>query len=96
MHIALGLIEYAPDEHDLALETREIRDRERRELLKLLDAGLAAGELEQDADTEVLARFLASVFEGLSIQARDGATVSQLQAVGRAAASGLPWAKGGT
>lgn len=94
--IASGFIEFAPDEHDLAVETRGFRDRDRQELLQLLIAGLAAGELEHDADTEVLARYLATIVEGLSIQARDGATVRQLRAVGHAATTGLPWAREGT
>ncbi len=94
--IASGFIEFALDEHDLAVETRAHRDRARQELLQLLNAGLAAGELEPEADPDILARFLATVAEGLSIQARDGATMCELQAVGRAAAAGLPWTPTGT
>ncbi|UAJ10494.1 TetR/AcrR family transcriptional regulator [Glacieibacterium megasporae] len=93
--IASGFIEFAPAEHDLALETRGFRDRERRDLLKLLNTGLADGELQHDADTEVLARFLATVVEGFSIQARDGATARELRAVGHTAEIGLPWARDG-
>ena len=88
--IVSGFIEYAPDECDLAVETRAIRDRVRADLLKLLEAGRESGELAPDADPASLARYFATVAEGLSIQARDGASVEDLQAVARAALRALP------
>ena len=88
--IVSGFIEHAPDDEALAAETRAVRDHVRGDLLKLFEAGRDAGELPPDADPAALARYLAAVAEGLSIQAHDGASVEELQAVARAALRALP------
>ena len=88
--IVCGFIEHAPDERELAAETRALRDRVRIELLKLFEAGRDASELAYDADPAALARYLATVAEGLSIQAHDGASVDELHAVARTALHMLP------
>lgn len=75
--------------------SRENR-RIRRELAKLRAADLAAlqqrldravsdGELPTTADTDAIARFYITVLQGLSIQARDGASRAQLEKVVEAA-----------
>lgn len=55
-----------------------------------LKRGVAAGELSADTDVGDLARYLATVLNGLSIQARDGATREELAAVGRTAMRAWP------
>ncbi|GGG43145.1 TetR family transcriptional regulator [Chelatococcus composti] len=47
--------------------------------------GIAAGELPAETDAAALARFLATVLQGLTVQARDGASRAELQAIGRLA-----------
>lgn len=89
--VASGFLEYAPDEQDLAVETRALRDRLRQGLIGLFHTGRIAGELALEADPAVLARYVVAVLEGLSIQARDGATVDELRAVCIAAMQALPW-----
>lgn len=89
--VASGFLEFAPDEQDLAVETRALRDRPRQDLVELSHSGRAAGELSAEAEPAVLARYVATVIEGLSIQARDGATVGELRAVCLAATHALPW-----
>ncbi len=88
--IASGFIEFAPHEQDLALETRALRDGVRRDLLELFEAGRAAGELAPEADPAALARYVATVAGGLSVQARDGAIIDELRAVCDAAVRTLP------
>ncbi|MFJ4710704.1 TetR/AcrR family transcriptional regulator [Streptomyces sp. NPDC088785] len=46
-----------------------------------LRQGVAAGELPGDTDTTALARCVAAVFQGMSQQARDGASRTELEAV---------------
>ncbi|MYW67451.1 TetR family transcriptional regulator [Streptomyces sp. SID8379] len=55
-----------------------------------LRQGVAAGELSRDTDTTVLARHIAAVFQGMSQQARDGATRAELEAVAELAMAVWP------
>ncbi len=68
--------------------TPEVEDslRERRNaniaaIESRMNAGVAAGELPADADTAALARHTGAMIQGMSQQARDGATKEQLEAV---------------
>ncbi|MEU6991842.1 TetR/AcrR family transcriptional regulator [Streptomyces sp. NPDC046465] len=68
--------------------TPEVEDalRERRnasvtDIESRIRAAVAAGELPGDADPTALARYTAAVFQGMSQQARDGATRADLEAV---------------
>lgn len=90
--IVSGFIEFAPGEEELATETRTIRDRVRSDLLTLFKAGQEAGELLAEAHPASLARYVATLVEGLSIQSHDGASVEELHAVCRAALRALPLA----
>jgi AcrR family transcriptional regulator len=66
----------------------------RQELLGLLrarlEAAVAKGELPASADINGLSRFYMTVFEGMAIQAKDGATPAQLRAVAAAAMAAWP------
>lgn len=43
--------------------------------------GVEDGQLSADTDVTALARFLGTVFQGMSVQARDGAAAAELRAV---------------
>ena len=58
-------------------------------LAERFDAAKAAGELA-GVDTMILARWIAAVGQGLSIQARSGASRAELHAVADAALAGWP------
>jgi AcrR family transcriptional regulator len=58
-----------------------------------LETAVAKGELAASTDIDGLSRFYLSVFQGMAIQARDGATRAQLRAV--AAAAMAAWPGGG-
>lgn len=66
----------------------------RAEGLELLTARLrravAAGEIDPGADIGAIARFYVCVQQGMSIQARDGATQNDLAAIARAALAAWP------
>jgi len=67
---------------------------ERKKALKLLEArlrrGIKEGDLSPGTDVKSLARFFVTLQQGMSIQARDGATPRQLDAVATAAMQAWP------
>jgi AcrR family transcriptional regulator len=55
-----------------------------------LETAVAKGELPASTDIDGLSRFYLSVFQGMAIQARDGATQAELRAVATAAMAAWP------
>jgi AcrR family transcriptional regulator len=55
-----------------------------------LNAAVADGELASSTDTDRLSRFYLSVFQGMAIQARDGATTAVLKGVAETAMAAWP------
>ena len=55
-----------------------------------LEAGVANGELPTTTDIEGLSRFYLSVYQGMAVQARDGAGAPELRGVVAAAMSAWP------
>jgi AcrR family transcriptional regulator len=55
-----------------------------------IEQGISEGELPADTDAAALANFYTTVFQGMSIQARDGATRESLVATARAAMRAWP------
>jgi AcrR family transcriptional regulator len=88
-----------------ALHATESCETVRSELVRLrreaiddmadrLRAGINAGELPQDSDVQALASFYVTVQQGMSIQARDGASEAELRAIARAALAAWPGRRG--
>jgi AcrR family transcriptional regulator len=46
-----------------------------------IERGIAEGDMRSDADARSLARFLGAILQGMSVQARDGATTDELLAL---------------
>ncbi|MFK0163831.1 TetR/AcrR family transcriptional regulator [Rhizobium sp. NPDC090279] len=46
-----------------------------------IERGIAEGDMRPDADARSLARFLGAIVQGMSVQARDGATTEELLAL---------------
>lgn len=67
---------------------------ERRSMVKLLEArlrrGVQEGDLPPATDLKVLARFYLTLHQGMSIQARDGATRKELEAIVTTAMAAWP------
>jgi AcrR family transcriptional regulator len=55
-----------------------------------LETAVAKGELPASTDVDSLSRFYLSVFQGMAIQARDGATQPELRTVATAAMAAWP------
>ena len=55
-----------------------------------LESGVANGELPTTTDIEALSRFYLSVYQGMAVQARDGAAAAELTGVVAAAMAAWP------
>lgn len=55
-----------------------------------LETAVAQGELSTSTDIDRLSRFFVSVFQGMAIQARDGATPAELKGIAEAAMTAWP------
>ena len=59
-------------------------------LRKRFEDAQKAGELPARTDAAALARFYCAVIQGMSVQARDGASRKELQAIAKVALSAWP------
>jgi len=80
----IGSPENAGTREYLAAQRAETRNL----LRQRLERGVIDGELSENTDCSAIADFYATVLQGLSIQARDGATYAQLLAIVQAAMAG--------
>ena len=72
----------AAENHDVREFLADIRRSQFTAIKERLDRGVADGDLAvADHDIDAVARFYATVVQGLSVQARDGATRRDLEAV---------------
>lgn len=59
-------------------------------LIERLQRGAAQGELAANTDPAVLGKFINTVMEGMSVQARDGATIDELLSIAKMALDRWP------
>lgn len=79
--IALGATHCAPENERIRKELKEMR-RTLQDTLRLkFEAAIADGLLPPDSDAGSLATYFATLVHGISIQARDGVTREELNAV---------------
>ncbi|GAA0239108.1 TetR/AcrR family transcriptional regulator [Actinomadura nitritigenes] len=71
----------SPQSADVAAHLRELRNAGARALEDTLQAAVLAGELPAHTDARALATFYAAVLQGMSAQARDGASRSDLEQI---------------
>ncbi|MGO4332460.1 TetR/AcrR family transcriptional regulator [Cupriavidus sp. 2TAF22] len=72
-------------------DTLRQRRREKEQAMQArIEAGIAQGELAADADAAALARFFNAVMQGMSMQARDGATRIALEQMAEMAMQAWP------
>ena len=74
----------------IAEVVRKIRLEMLERMRSRLEAGVAAGELPPTTDIEALSRFYLGVFQGMAVQARDGAATAELRGLVAAAMSAWP------
>jgi AcrR family transcriptional regulator len=77
----------------IANVARKVRLKMLSQLRSRLEAAVSGGELPASTDIDRLSRFYLSVFEGMAIQARDGASRAELRGVAAAAMAAWPGGK---
>ena len=80
----------APESVTIAKRLRDIRARTVQVLETRIVGAIKNGELPADADARALALYVSTVLQGLSAQARDGATRADLEAIVRTAMRAWP------
>ena len=71
----------SPASASIALMLRTKRSEAEALLAERLRKGIAHGDLPKNADPVLLAKFVNTVMEGMSVQARDGATTEELRSI---------------
>lgn len=74
----------------IAEAVRKVRLEMLNMLRSRLESGVAKGELPASTDIDRLSRFYLGIFQGMAIQARDGATPAELRGVVAAAMAAWP------
>jgi AcrR family transcriptional regulator len=79
--VSSGMFACAAAHHSEAEATAEHRKNFAESLRKRLQRARSEGDLAESAQPAVLARYLAAVLQGVSMQARDGASRRELDAI---------------
>lgn len=88
--IISAAINCGPDSADIEELLRRRRNANVVEIERRIRADVEAGVLPADTEPEALATFTAATLQGMSQQARDGATRARLEAVARLAMRAWP------
>lgn len=88
--IVLSALHPSEDSDVVRRELTEMRTQSIADLKTRLQRGVADGEISAQADLDAIARFYVTVQQGMSIQARDGASRRELESVARAALASWP------
>ena len=79
--VVLAAMLGTPENEEVCGFLTEMRNAAVADLKKRLDRHKARGSLPKQADTAALARFYSTVLQGLSVQARDGASRKTLERI---------------
>ena len=85
-----GALAASPQAQAIADELKTLRRANEASIAARLARGQESGELAADVSVNGLAKYIVSVMHGMSIQARDGASVEELRAVAETALAALP------
>jgi AcrR family transcriptional regulator len=91
--VSLAVTHCSPDAEPVQASLRELRHVSRGLLKTRIERSIEAGELGRDTDADALATFYVTVLQGMSVQARDGASPESLLAIGEAAMRAWPDAR---
>ncbi|MDL4814112.1 TetR/AcrR family transcriptional regulator [Actinomadura opuntiae] len=80
----------SPQSADIAAHLRDLRTASLRALQDKIAAAARTGEIPADTDVRALATFYSAVLQGMSAQARDGATKADLERIAQAALHAWP------
>jgi AcrR family transcriptional regulator len=88
--VSSGLLMASPQHNGVAVHVRKERAKLRAALQKSIEKDIRSGALDVSVNAASLARFYATVVQGMSVQAIDGATQAELTAVMETALSSWP------
>lgn len=77
-------------EPELTALGRRLRAESVEKISERLDRGIHEGQLRSDTDCEAWSRYIGAVIQGMSVQAKDGATTQTLLSIAEIAAQMLP------
>lgn len=79
--VSTAVLTCAVENEPVARHVSSLRNETLDALKARIERGIAAGQLKQATDAAALARFVGAMIQGMSVQARDGASKSSLSAV---------------
>lgn len=79
--VSTAVLNCAEENEPIAHHVTSMRLRTLDVFTARIERGIAEGDLRADADARSLARFLGAIVQGMSVQARDGATTDELFAL---------------
>lgn len=88
--VSTGVLASGPDAQVPAAVVRAEREKALEDIRARFQTGVRSGELPGLTDVDGLSRAIAAVIQGMSVQARDGATERDLNRLGDAALRMLP------
>ncbi len=83
--ISTAVLACAQENEAVADMVAQERDATLNALRGRIERGIADGQLMNETDAAGLARFVGAIIQGMSVQARDGASEAELQAIARQA-----------
>lgn len=69
--------QHQPLQHDLLLKRQQVKEK----IYQRLQQGVEDGDLSSDADIQAMKDYYSTVIQGLTMQARDGVAIEQLENV---------------
>jgi AcrR family transcriptional regulator len=88
--ISSGILSCAPENKKVAETVASMRAEAIQAIRRRLQAAVKSGELPRPTDITQLARFYSAVVQGMSVQARDGASAKTLRAIAETALKAWP------
>ncbi|WP_246135854.1 TetR/AcrR family transcriptional regulator [Mesorhizobium intechi] len=85
-----GALAASPQAQAIADELKGYREASEAAIAQRLAKGQAVGDLPEGFSVESFAKYIAGVMNGMSIQARDGASAEELRIMARTALAALP------
>jgi AcrR family transcriptional regulator len=79
--ISTAVLNCAEENEPVAHHVASMRLQTLNIFVTRIERGIAEGDMQPDADPRALARFLGAIVQGMSVQARDGATTDELLAL---------------
>lgn len=79
--ISTAVLTCAVENQEVAQHVASLRTRTIEMVRARIERGIAEGELEPATDAEALARFVGAIIQGMSVQAQDGASMQDLEAI---------------